>query len=162
VRPEALRHELEAGARRGSARVRRAVQEAEAGSWSVAETDLLHLVARSRVLPAIWPNPRLAAADGTRLPTPDGWIDQVAMAIQVHSRRWHQRAEDWEATVMTDGIFAEYGVVVAVTPRALRTDPDAVLVRLERAYLAAVRRPRPGVTAWPSGHGSIASRAGTV
>jgi hypothetical protein len=100
------------------------------------------------VLPAIWLNPSLQAVDGTRLPTPDGWIDQVGLAIQVHSYRWHSAPDDWTSTVMVDGVFAEYGVpVVAVTPQAIRRSAEAVLMRIERAYRAASVRPRPQVTA---------------
>lgn len=135
VLPDALRHEVEAGPRTGSGIVRRAVQKVEAGAWWVAECDLHELVGRSRALPSLWLNPTLEAADGTRLPTPDGWFDDLGLAIQVHSWRWHSSMKDWDATVMTDGVFAEYGVMVlAVTPHAVRHSPDAVLIRLERAH----------------------------
>jgi hypothetical protein len=113
VRPESLRHELEAGPTRGSRAVRQALQEVEAGAWSVPEADLLRVLASSHVLPPVWPNPRLTASDGTTLPTPDGWIDQVGLAIQVHSRRWHSLELDWEGTVMSDGVYAEYGILSA-------------------------------------------------
>jgi len=157
VTPESLRHELETGPRRGSAQVRQAVGEAEAGAWSVPEADLLCLLARSRRLSPVRANPVLTAADGTRLPTPDVWIDDVALAVQVHSRRWHAGALDWDRTVMSDGVFAEYGVVVVgVTPTAIRTAPDSVLARIERAYRAASARPRPPILAGPAGRGSVA------
>jgi hypothetical protein len=42
-----------------------------------------------------------------RLPTPDGWFDDVALAVQVHSRRHHAGELDWEATVAADGAFAD-------------------------------------------------------
>jgi hypothetical protein len=150
VTPESLRHELEAVPRRGRAQVRQAVDEAQAGAWSVPEADLLRLLASSRRLPPVEANPVLVAADGTRLPIPDAWIDDVALAVQVHSRRWHAGALDWERTVMADGVFAEYGVVVVgVTPTAIRTAPEVVLTRVERAYRAAAARPRPLVVARP-------------
>jgi hypothetical protein len=133
-----LRHEVEAGARRGSAVVRRAVQEAEAGAWSVPEADLAALLATSHVLPPAWLNPDLVAGDGTRLPRPDGWFDDVALAVQVHSREFHGGENAFDRTVMVDGVYAEYGVVVvAVTPRLIRDSPGEVLRRVERAHLAA-------------------------
>lgn len=157
VRAEDLRHELESGPRTGSAVVRRAVQDAEAGVWSVAEGDLLRLLARSTILPEVWANPLLEAADGTVLPTPDAWIDAVGLAVQVHSRRWHSAPDQWSSTVMADGALVEHGVtVIGVTPHAVRTDPAGVLRRIERAYGIAAVRPRPPVTARPIGHGSPA------
>jgi hypothetical protein len=95
-------------------------------------------------------NPRLVTGSGEPLPTPDGWFDDVAMAVQVHSWRWHSGRAEWESTVMADGVFAEHGVVVvAVTPRALRGAPERVLSRLRRAHQAAAARPRPDVLAVP-------------
>jgi hypothetical protein len=134
----------------GRATVRRALHDVEADSWSVAEADLRHLVSRSSVLTPLWLNPLLPAPDGVRLPTPDGWFDTVGLAVQVHSWRWHSSRSDWDATVMQDGVYAEYGVpVVGVTPHAIRQAPDQVLRRLERAHTEAARRPRPAVRATP-------------
>jgi hypothetical protein len=150
VRLEDLRHELEAGPRAGSALLRGAVTAAERGAWSVPEAELGHLLRSSRVLPTAWFNPDLFAADGTRLPRPDAWLDDVAVALQVHSYLHHARPDQWDGTVMTAGILVEHGVVVVgLTPRAIRACPDAVLARMERAYEHARRRPRPDVLAVP-------------
>jgi hypothetical protein len=150
VTTQILRHEVECGPRTGSAVVRSAVEQAEAGAWSVPEAGLLHLIARCRDLPPAWANPVLEAGDGIRLPTPDAWFDDVALAVQVHSRRWHSTPDQWDATVMTDGILTEHGiVVVGVTPRAVRDQPLTVLNRLKRAYANASQRPRPPVLAQP-------------
>lgn len=100
--------------------------------------------------------PFLTGPDDVRLPIPDGWFDDVGLAVQVHSWRWHASPTDWDATVMADGVFAEYGIpVVAVTPRALRQAPNDVLRRIERALAQASGRPRPDVVAVPrTGHGA--------
>jgi hypothetical protein len=108
------------------------------------------MVRRSRLLPAMWANPTLTTSDGLRLPRPDGWLDDVGLAVQVHSKRYHAGELDWEATVSADGVFAEHGIaLVAVTPRQIATDPEGVLARIERAYEHARRRPRPAVVAVP-------------
>jgi hypothetical protein len=145
-----MRHQLEIGPRRGSRRLRDTLGEAEVGAWSVPEADLGRLVRRSRVLPVMWANPTLTASDGRRLPRPDGWFDDVGLAVQVHSKRYHAGELDWEATVSADGVFAEHGIaLVAVTPRQIAIDPAGVLARIERAYEHARRRPRPDVVAVP-------------
>jgi hypothetical protein len=156
VRPADLRHELEAGARNGSRRVRLAVEDVEAGAWSVPEASVLVALRSSRLLPPAWPNPRLSMASGLRLPSPDAWFDDVALAVQVHSRRFHELGRDWERTVMRDGIFAACGVpVVAVTPSRIARDPAGVVRLVERAYLAARGRPRPDVLMQPRGPGVV-------
>lgn len=156
VRAQDLRHELEDGPRQGSALLRRAVQAAEAGAWSVAEVDLARLLAPSTVLPPVMLNPVLTTADGEELPTPDGWLDDAGLAVQVHSRRHHFDVDDWETTVLSDGVYAEFGIpVVAMTPRFVRRDPAAARLRVERAYRAALTRPRADVTATPVGHGLV-------
>ncbi|WP_088314961.1 hypothetical protein [Kineosporia sp. R_H_3] len=161
VRLDDLRHELEAGPRQGSRLLRNAVQDAEAGAWSVPEAHLGRLCRSSRVLPEMWLNPDLVAHDGTCLPRPDGWFDDVALAIQVHSREHHDGPDTWDDTVMADGLLGEYGVaVVPVTPRRIARAPDVVLRRIERCYENARRRPRPEVSALPVGHGVVSSSSG--
>lgn len=157
VRPGHLLAEVEAGAIRGSAVVRRAVADAHTGAWSVPELDVLSAASRSPILPRIWPNPVLMARDGTTLPTPDGWIDDVGLAIQVHSRQYHLRDEHWEATVSADTMLGEYGVpVIAVTPRGFAEDPAGFVARLERAYRQLGRRGvRPDVSMRPRGPGAL-------
>lgn len=145
-----VRHEVELGDRRGTRSARRALDDAEAGAWSLPESDLLALLGTSRHLPPAWANPLLTAPDGRRLPHPDCWLDDVGLAVQIHSRRHHAGELDWEQTVMADGVYAEYGIpVVGVTPRSIATDPAGVLRRVEAAYRSAVGRPRPDVVAVP-------------
>jgi hypothetical protein len=134
------------------------VSAAETSAWSVPEADLAAVVRAESRLPEVWLNPDLAAADGTSLPCPDGWFDDVALAVQVHSLRYHGSPQDWDATVMTDGLLVEHGIVVlGVTPHRLRTDPAAVLRRIVLAHGQAARRPRPAVRATPRGEDGTAN-----
>ena len=74
----------------------------------------------------------------------------VALAVQVHSHRYHSDPDDWEATVMTDGLLVECGmVVIGVTPRAIARRPRGCSRRIERAYEQAASRPWPAVRAVP-------------
>lgn len=94
-----LEHEVEAGATRDSARARRALRDVRAGAWSVPEAQLLELCAGSAVLPAVYAGLELEARNGTVLVSPDVWVDDIAMALMVHSRAHHARDADWEGTV---------------------------------------------------------------
>lgn len=147
---EALRHELERAPRRGSRQGRVALAAAETSDWSLSEFDLLALVSGSRLLPEAWPNPTLTTLTGDPLPTPDLWLDDVGLAVALHSRRYHQRDADWDGTVMSDTALGELGVVVLpVTPAVLAREPAATLHRIERAHGALTGRPRPQVLATP-------------
>ena len=151
-----LEHEVEAGATRDSARARRAVRDVRAGAWSVPEAELLQLCAGSAVLPSVYANPELEAPDGAVLVSPDVWVDDIAMALMVHSRAHHARDADWEGTVEQDGALAEHGVIVlAFTAGSVSRDPARVLRRIERAYTSAraSRRERPAVRMAPRGWG---------
>jgi hypothetical protein len=146
-----LWHELQAGPTKGSAFARRALRDAADGAWSVPEATLLARCARSTVLPAALANPVLTAS-GTRLVSPDIWFDDVALAVMVHSRQYHERGQDWERTVERDGQLTEHGVtVLAFTPRSIATDLDRVVTSIERTYLelTACGRPRPSVRMTP-------------
>jgi len=146
----AVRHEIECGPRKGSAQVRRGIDAAEAGAWSVPEADLLSVLKSSRILPTLWPNPLLTSMDGVRLPTPDIWIDEVGLAVQVHSRAYHLRDQQWNATVAADSALGECGVVVlGVTPQMITSDPASIRLQVENAYWSLRDRPRPCVLARP-------------
>lgn len=137
VTVEQLTHWLLAGGRRGAATLRRAVDRAASGAWSVPEAELLELLRTSAVLPPVVANPRLVASTGQRLVTPDGWIDDVGLALMVHSRAHHFGAAEWEATIAADSGLAEHGVtVLGFTPRQIRADAGRVLQQVERTYQA--------------------------
>ena len=119
-----------------------------AGVWSVPEAEALDLMATSRVLPAPMTNPSLVDATGARLLTPDLWLDDVAMAVMVHSRTHHANGTQFTETIDRDADLVAAGVVVlGVTPSGMRQDPAGTLRRIEAAYAVAQARPRPTVRA---------------
>lgn len=150
VRLDDVQHWVGARRRNGTVRLKRAVAEAAAGSWSVPEADLAALLGRSPMLPELLANPSLQDAAGRPLTTPDLWVDEVALAIMVHSKRYHAGALDWDATVMADEDLRAAGVeVVPVTPTAIERRPAEVLERVLAAHRRASARPRPAVSATP-------------
>lgn len=142
-----LAHVNDALGRRHCAVVTRAIQAAAAGAWSMPELGLARLVEASAALPSMWCNPELFGPASEPLISPDGWFDDVGLAIMVHSMQFHD-GPGFDATIEADGELGSYGVtVVGFTPRAIEYSQDQVLRRLERAYLNARGRPRPPVRA---------------
>lgn len=124
--------------RPGSALATRAIAGAADGAWSLPELHLARLVAGSRSLPEMWCNPQLSTVDGTRLLTPDGWFDDVGLALMVHSHRYHSGAA-WAPTVERDGELAAHGVrVLPLTPNSIAKEPGRVLARIEQTHRRAV------------------------
>src|SRR5262249_20473874 len=99
---------------------------------------------RSRVLPALLWNTPLRTATGVTLPTPDGWIADAAIAIEVESREYHYRPEDWKRTLERPNELAQRRILVLQFPPAqISDDPERVLRTVEDAYL---RRKATGVS----------------
>ena len=134
--------------RSGSGRAWRALSAAASGAWSVPEHVLAQAIRAIRTLPDPWLNPALRDCAGLPLTTPDLWFDEVALAVMVHSRRYHSTGDQWDQTVGSDADLTATGiVVVGVTPRQIDTTMPEVLARVERAFAVARRRPRPLVRA---------------
>lgn len=158
VRLDDVQHWIGARRRNGTVRLKQAAAEAAAGSWSVPEADLARLLSPSADLPPLLANPSLRDGDGRPLTTPDLWADDVALAVMVHSQKYHAGTLDWEATVAADQDLRGAGVeVVPVTPTSIERSPDDVQERVVAAYRRASARPRPRVTATPKDFLHLAS-----
>lgn len=141
-----LRQELDDGPRRGSAHLRLVLDELQAGVRSAPEAELRRLMKTSRILPeALW-NPTLVDAKRTRLPTPDAYLPDALLALEVDSKAHHTSPEDWERTMRRHNRLAAHGVLVLhFSPARIRGEPRAVLAEIERAFcerLSPRARPR--------------------
>ena len=118
-----LAAEVEAGAQRGSALIRRAADDARAGAWSAPEAEAAELVGhavRAGRLPPFLLNPTLLV-DGRRVGAPDGWLVGTGAGWQVDSREFHAEEDDFDTTLAVHDAFAEHGLTLLhVTPRRLR------------------------------------------
>ena len=145
----AIDAELRRAARSRTGLTRRALGEVLAGVRSAPEAELRDLTRQSKILPPILWNPTLTTLDGRRLPTPDGWIDDVGLALQVGSAEYHSRDTGWANTldrhnaVLADSAPASYAElakhdvqVLHITPTEIRTVPRRVLATIEQAYRA--------------------------
>ena len=136
----ALSAELRQGPRAKSALLRSVVGEVGQGVRSAPEAELRSLIGTSRILPPLLWNPRLVGPDGRLLPTPDGWIHEVAIAVEVDSREHHLSPDDWRRTMGRHNLLAEYGALVLhFPPTQIRASPTEVLRTIESAYLARLR-----------------------
>ena len=148
--PRNLANELRLGTRRGTSRPNSAVRALFAGARSKAEADACRLAEASKLPRPCW-NPTLVASDGSRLPTPDGWFDDVALAWEIDSLEFHLSPSDYARTLRRHAIMTGAGIIVLHTlPSRLVREPAAVLRELSAAYLQAARRPRPPITCKPA------------
>ncbi|PVZ04227.1 hypothetical protein [Actinomycetospora cinnamomea] len=121
--PRELRSELEEGCGRGTARVRPVLTEIEDGVRSVPEAWARTLAASIPDLPPMMWNRRIVTADRAWLADPDGWLDDVGLAWEIHSFRHHADPEAFDATMRRQARMTGHDVhVVAHTPRQLRDD----------------------------------------
>ena len=140
-----LRRELEQGSRRGSAFLRAVLPGVASGAWSAPEVDLQRLLVVTG-LAGVRFNVTIVDDHGAYVATPDAWLDDVALAIEVDSVEHHALGEGFERTVRRNARYAAAGVaVVSVLPRDLRERPAGVTATILAARDAAAGRPRPGV-----------------
>jgi very-short-patch-repair endonuclease len=140
---EQIGHELGRSVRNGTAILRDVVGEVTDGVRSAPEAELRALALRSRILPRFRWNPRLTTSDGVKLPTPDGYLEDVGIAVEVDSREFHLGADEWQRTLAHDNGLSAAGIVVLrFTPAEIRSEPNRVLGEIEQAY---VRRLQGGL-----------------
>jgi len=146
-----LDEEVRRAGRSRTAVVRHVLQELTDGVRSAPEAELRTLLETSTVLPrALW-NPTLRTTDGLRLPTPDAYIHEAALAFEVDSQEFHANPVGWATTFDRDNQLGEVGIDTAhFTPAEIRRSPGRTLRRAERIYLRRVGQvPEPSVLIIP-------------
>ncbi len=135
--------ELADGPVRDSARLRAVLAEVVDGIRSVPEGDFRNLVRRSS-LPAPMFNPSLFF-DGELLAIVDAWWPASGVAVEIDSKEWHLGPDGWEQTMRRHSRLSATGIIVLhVSPRQLRTEPERVVRDIAGALRAG--RPVPGIT----------------
>ena len=131
-----LEEEARLGSKAHSTLLLQVLKELRSGVRSAPEAELRTVVESSTILPKARWNPHLVVtADGTTLPTPDGWIQEVGLALEQNSREFHSTPDGWQRTLERQYTLAEYGILtVHVTPEAVRKRPAQVLANIERIY----------------------------
>jgi len=120
--PATLRGLLGAEPRNGTALLRRALTDAEAGAASPPEAemaDLLHGCGFPYLL-----NPELRR-HGRLIGFPDGYFPGLGAGWEVDSRERHEGDDSFDETLARHGTFAGHGLVLAhPTPRRIRQQPS--------------------------------------
>ncbi len=144
-----LRTEYEEGPRRGSALLRRALDEVGDGIRSVPEGDLRLLLKRAGVPMPVF-NARLYDGD-TLIAIVDCWWPDAGVAGEVDSREYHYSADDWQRTMRRhDRLVARGVLLLHFTPQRIRTDPDAIVLEILSALAAGRGRPPLPIKALPA------------
>ena len=140
-----LERELALGSRRGSGLFRDAVRAVAGGARSAPEGDLARLFESAGIRGVLY-NAVILTSSGKLIATPDAWIDEVGLAVEVDSREYHASSDGFANTLRRNARYAAAGVpVVGVLPSDLHTRPAGVLADIAAALDAASRRPRPDV-----------------
>jgi len=133
--PAQLDAEIRRAARSRTGLVRRALTEVAEGVMSAPEAELRDLTLSSNVLPAVLWNPRLTTVDGRPVPTPDGFIEEAGLALEVDSVEYHADPDGWRRTLERDRTLTLLDVeVLHVLPSEIRAFPRKVLADIETAY----------------------------
>ncbi|WP_233604716.1 type IV toxin-antitoxin system AbiEi family antitoxin domain-containing protein [Micromonospora sp. HM5-17] len=130
-----LDREVVRAGRSRTALVRKAFEEIVRGVRSSPEAELRECLSASRLLPEILWNPQLLGADRSRLPTPDGYLPDAALALEVDSQEFHFAAADWRRTIDRHNELSRHGVLILhFTPSQIRREPARVRRIVEDAY----------------------------
>lgn len=118
-----LRTELEARARNGTSLCRRALRDAESGTFSAPEAevaDVATAAVRDGRLPPFLLNPTLLVA-GTVVGQPDGWFLGLGLGWEVDSRQFHGEDDTFDSTLARHDRFGGHGLqLLHVTPKRAR------------------------------------------
>jgi len=143
--PDELRDALSRAARQRTATTRAAMKEIDAGIRSVAEGDAKRAIDHSGLPPMEW-NVSLFSPDGEFLGSPDGWYDDVALALQIDSMQWHLSPAQYKRTQRIQRAMTRHGIVVVpMAPADVSADPAAFMADMAAFRLAAAARPRPDI-----------------
>jgi hypothetical protein len=150
-----LADELNEGPRNGSALFRRALEEVIGGSRSAAEADLRALIIKAG-LPLPLFNAEIYDGD-TFIARPDGWYPELGIAIEVDSKEWHLRGNDYKQTVQRGNRMETYLInVLRFLPSDLRYEQARVIAEIKNAVERANGRPILNLRTVPADSGVVA------
>lgn len=147
LRVDELVDAYERGPRRGSALLRRALDDVRAGCRSAPEAEARELFRAHRGIPEPLFNARLGLADGTFIACVDAYWRDAGVVHEVDSWAHHAIGDAWEATQRRRSRLTALGlIVVSSSPRRLRAEGAAVCAEVTAALrLGRARGPVAGI-----------------
>jgi hypothetical protein len=131
-----LAAELRRAKRSRTALANHVLEEITDGARSAPEAQLRALILGCATLPPVLWNPVLIGPSGARLPSPDAYVPDAGIAIEVDSVQHHSSGEDFQRTLDRGNELSRHGIVVLhFTPAEIRRSSRRVL----RVVEAAVR-----------------------
>jgi hypothetical protein len=132
---DALHRELDLAGTSYTSLFRRALGEIGDGAQSAPEAQLQEIFKGTPLEGFISWNPKLEGQDGTRLPSPDGWIDKTGIAIEADSREYHLSPEGWKQTMRRHNTLGAYGALMLhFTPTEIRSRRGQIRATVEQAH----------------------------
>lgn len=136
-----LQNELVAGPRQHSAFLRRVLSKSGRAAKAPPPSGASDLFASSRILPPVSWQTCLHAPDGRVLPSPNGWIPEVDLGIEIDPGGRYTATDGWGPGPDPHVELALHGaVVLRFTHAQLRADPIGVLRTVEHTYVDRLRR----------------------
>jgi hypothetical protein len=135
--------EVPQAARQRTALTRAVLREIEAGIRSVAEAKI-RVALRGRGLPDLEWNVEVYTPEGELVGIPDGYWEDLAVALQIDSMAWHLGPTKYRRTQKRQRTFARHGVLVLPTsPTDALVDIDQLVGDLMALREQAMLRPVP-------------------
>jgi hypothetical protein len=117
--------EVDAAPRNNSAILRQAVDDLRRGARSVAEAETLDVLRRAP-LPPFEANVPIVTAGGVLIAVADCLWRRLRAVLEIDSREFHYREEDWQRTMARHSLLSRHGLSVDhYAPSQLRRDRSA-------------------------------------
>jgi hypothetical protein len=141
--PDDIVVEVRKAARQRTALSRSVLREISEGIRSVAEAQARAALARNGVPQPEW-NVSLYDEDGEFLGDPDGYYEDVAVAIQIDSMEWHLSPSGYKRTQRRSRRYVTRGVLtLEIAPSDVLNDPLAFCREVEELRRQGANRPVP-------------------
>jgi hypothetical protein len=146
--PERLSAEFAGSPGIGADLARRALDDVGVGCRSAPECELRDVIRTSSLLSEPAWNLPIDTRGGSPL-IPDASWREARVVVEVDSAEWHRLGDRVEQTEQRRARYAALGwVVLSVSPRRLREEPDVVRAQIEAAVLAGLRNLGGVAVAW--------------
>lgn len=143
--------EIAAGQRRWTATLRDVLGDASTGVRSVQEAKLRDIVIASDLPEPLW-NPTLETLDGDFIAEPDGYYEDIGLALEVDSREHHYIREDnFSKTWSRHSVYNRHRIVAErILPITMRENPLSVVAAIKATRIAHAHRVPPNVRVIPA------------